>query len=182
MDDKIFSIFQIPMGILKIFGLWTNEKSSAAYKVYGIIVQILFIDLYALCMVIYLAKFKDVVDFAELMSFLPVYISCAIKSVNFMLHVDEIEELFAMIRDCVQEFDISENFQKQFKTVDRIYKMFWGGATFICFNVTIATITAHKLPYRMWIPFDINTATRFWLIAIHENLDGFCAAGENFFK
>lgn len=179
MDNDIFTIFHLPVKVLKLAGLWTSKNASNAYKVYGVIMQLMFIDVYAFCMTMHLSEFEGLGDFAELMSLLPVYYSCVIKSINFMLNIDELEELFSLISECVREFDVTTEFRKQMKTVDRIYKIFWGGGVFINFNLMISTLSTQKLSVKMWLPFELDTPYKFWPIALHQNVDAFFVTGKH---
>ncbi|KAG5683517.1 hypothetical protein PVAND_012791 [Polypedilum vanderplanki] len=171
MDDEIYFIFQTPVRILKFFGLWINKKSSIFYKVYGILVHLLFFEIYGFFMTMYLTKSHGLAIYAEVMSLLPAYFSCAIKTINFMTRVDEIEELFMMIKNCAKDFEIDRKFRKDLIEVNWMYKAFWGGATFSVLLTIVSTLLSQTISVRMWFPFEVDTPFRFWIVVIIQNLN-----------
>lgn len=142
--------------------------------------HLIFLDMYSVLMGMYLTEFENLIDFAELMSIWPIYVSAAIKTINFMVRIDEIEELFDMISDCLKDFQITKKFRRNLKIVDTFYKIFWGGATCIVVNMLISNIFFRKLGLKMWFPYEINSPFRFWTAAFYQNFDGLCYAGETY--
>lgn len=181
MNDEIFDIFYIPVKILTTFGSWISKDSSIAYKIYGIVMHLIFLEIYGSFMAMHLTQVHGIDDYAQLMSLLPVYFSCALKTANFMLGIDEVEEVFVMIRECAKELTITREFRARLKQAHQFYKIFWTGSSCIVLLIFMLAVSKQTLSIKMWIPFEINTAFRFWAVAIVQNLDFFGYIGKIFF-
>jgi hypothetical protein len=178
MDQDIFKIFRIPKTILTFLGLWTTKNTSIFYKIYGVVMHFIFLDVFSVSMGMYLTIFETIPDFAELMSIWPIYLSAAIKFINFMVRIDEIEELFVRLKDCLDDFEITERFRKHLKLVNTFYMIFWSGANSIVINMLFMNIFVHKLGLKQWYPYELDTPFKFWTAAFYQDFGALCYAGE----
>jgi hypothetical protein len=156
-------------------GIWQKKSSSWTYFCYGIVVHLIFIDLYFLLQFAYLFTFETFEDFALLMTMCPTCFAFAIQSLTLMSKIDEIEWILTEINQIAKEENFSEKFQKPLKLIDSIFKVFCT-ATFLCctFGLGIPFIN-HELPYKMWFPFDYkNNELLFWLSVIYQGIDSMC--------
>jgi hypothetical protein len=48
MNPEEFFPCKIPIKVLKTFGLWQKKDSSLAYFFYGVVMHVIFIDIYTL--------------------------------------------------------------------------------------------------------------------------------------
>lgn len=171
MDKELFAPLLIPTKFLKIFGLWTNKKSSNWYKIYGILINLIFIQLYTFLTAMYLPRVKNITNLAQVLSFLPIYSTLVVLSINFMIRVDEIEEIIAMIEDCVKKSDSSDIVRKNLTEIDRIFKVFWTNALVFCLLSDFITISTHFIYIPVWFPYDLDSQFKFWISATYQMFD-----------
>lgn len=93
MDFNILLPFKTPLNILKSFEFWQTKDSSWRYFVYGIVMYLIFFDVFTVLQLGYLFIMETFEDFANLMSLLPTFIAGIIKSLNWLYKLTEIEEL-----------------------------------------------------------------------------------------
>lgn len=169
MEFDLFLPFKIPLKMLKIFGFWQTKSSSWKYKIFGIMSHLLTIDLYTSLQFGYLFIFETADDFMNVMSLFPTCIALCFKSLNFIWKVDEVEELFDMLRVILKENEINEDFKNHLIRVDKIFKYFWASAVITSALGITVIFFQHELPYRMWFPYDIDTNEfGFWLSAVYQ--------------
>jgi hypothetical protein len=171
-----FEKFELPLKIIRIFGFWTTKDTSTAYKIYAFFMHVIFVDMFVLFMAMYLTEMKTFLDFAQLISFLPIYTSCGVKITSIMIQADEVVELFEMVRECVTSIkglDISEKISANLRVVDLLYKTMMTNAFFIIFALVISTFTLHNPSLKMWFPFALDTPWGFWTAAIYQTLNIF---------
>lgn len=167
MDFDIFLPFRVPVKILKAFGFWQTKKSSWSYMIFGIIFHLLFVELYAVLLFGYLFVFDAFDDLIDLMSLLPTCIGLCFKSAGLIYHIDDIEELFEMLQTI--NFEPTETFKNHVRSLDKLFKVIWGPALISCLLGCVSPFLHHKLPFRMWFPYDIaNNEFGFWTSAFYQ--------------
>lgn len=168
MDDILLP-FSVPVKMLKVFGFWQNKSSTWAYFAFGIFMHIVFVDLYASLQFGYLFVFETFEDFINVMSLFPTCVALCFKSANLIGKIDEVEKLFEMLRVNLKSDEINYDFKLQLKTVDKIFKYYWGSALITCALGASVIFFQHELPYRMWFPYDHrNNELGFWLSATYQ--------------
>lgn len=131
--------------------------------------HLLSIDLYTSLQFVYLFIFETAEDFMNVMSLFPTCIALCFKSLNFIWQVDEVEELFEMLRVIFTDNEMNEDFKNQLRRVDKLFKYFWGSAVVTSALGITVIFFQHELPYRMWFPYDIETNEfGFWLSAVYQ--------------
>ena len=169
--------FKIPIKVLKVFGLWQKKTSSSLYFFYGVVMHVIFIDIYTLLQFYYFFTFMTFEDFAFLMTLLPTYAALVVKSINFMYYVDDIVMLLETIQEILEEESFTETLQKQLYRVHLVYIWFSGTAIATCILAIGIPFVYHELPYRMWFPYDYNKSqVLFWLSVSYQLFDSTCYA------
>lgn len=169
MDFEIFHSFCVPIKTLKLFGLWQRKTSAWSYFAYGLILHLIFIEVFTAFQFAYLFTFKTFEDFATLMTMLPTYIAFIVKTLNFYHSLSAIEELFEMIHQACRAKSIDEKFRSRLNTVDKMFKVFLGSAVANCFIGMFTPFIYHKLPLRMWFPFTYECDfVIFWIGALYQ--------------
>lgn len=169
MDFDIFLPFRIPVKNFKVIGFWQTSKSSWSYTAFGIIFHLIFVELFAVLLFGYLFIFEAFDDLIDLMSLLPTCIGLCFKSAGLIYHIDEIEELFEALQMNLVNKKFTETFKNHVRSLDKLFKAIWGPALISCLLGSVSLFLHHKLPLRMWLPFDIaNNAFGFWISAFYQ--------------
>jgi hypothetical protein len=180
MSSSSLFPFDLPMKVLKTAGVWQRKSSSWTYFCYGILVHLIFVDLYTLLQFAYLFTFETFEDFAILMSLLPTYCSLTVKSIIFMTRGDKVAELLATLNEIVEKEKFSENLQKHLKRIDFVFKFFWGSAAVTCVMALGIPFINHELPFLMWFPYDYkNNELLFWFNVAYQGTEVLCYSAVN---
>jgi hypothetical protein len=180
MSSSSLFPFNLPMKVLKIAGVWQRKSSSWTYFCYGIVVHLIFVDLYTLLQFAYLFTFETFEDFAILMSLLPTYCSLTVKSIIFMTRGDKVAELLNTLKEMVEREKFSENLEKHLKRIDFVFKFFWGSAAVTCFMALGIPFINQELPFLMWFPYDYkNNEFLFWFNVAYQGSEVLCYSAVN---
>lgn len=178
MVFDIFLPFRVPLKILKVFGIWQTKESSWTYLIYGIVMHLIFVDIYTLLQFGYLFTFETFEDFAVLMSVLPTYIAMLLKSLNFIMHIEEVKVLFDSVEAVLEKDPMTDKFKKRVENVDKVFRFFWASAVTTTVLGSLIPIVTRKLAYRMWFPYDYkNNALLFWLSAGLQSFESITYCG-----
>lgn len=168
MNQESLSTFKLMRRYLTLVGFWQTKQSSWLYFIYGIIMHLIFCDIFTLLMIIYLFNFETFEDFASVMSFLPTFLALFAKSINLMMSINEIELLFELVNDGTAGFK-TQIIDKRIKTLRKIYICFVSSGFATCVASVFVPFIDHALPYRMWFPYDYkNVEVLFWLSASYQ--------------
>jgi 7tm Odorant receptor len=136
------------------------------------------VDLFMILQFMYLFTFESLEDFANLMTMLPTYIMCIVKTVNLFYKMKKIYELFALIE---QTYTTGLASKISFRHVEHIYKVFiafWLSAVMSCVVGGIGSFKSRELPYRMWLPNNgLENELVFWCSAIYATVNTTCLSG-----
>lgn len=134
--------------MLKVFGFWQTKDSTWAYFCYGVFMHLIVVDLFMILQFLYLFTFETLEDFANLMTMLPTYLMCVIKTFNLFYKMPKIYELFALIE---QTYASGLARRSNFGHVKHVYKIFiafWTSAVVSCLVGGVAPFKSRELPYR----------------------------------
>lgn len=172
MDFEVFYPFKLPVKVLQITGFWNTRKSAWPYFLYGIFMHVVFIDLFIILQVAYLFTFETFLDFVNVLTMLPSYISFCAKSINLLYNFSEIEKLFAMIQENVDGKSMSDKFNRRLRRVDKICKWFVASGVMNCVFGSLVPFLTHELPLRMWYPFTYDSnRVMFWIGSWYQIAD-----------
>lgn len=164
--------------MLKLTGFWQTKNSTWAYFAYGIIMHIIFIDVFLVLQIGYLFKFQTLVDFASLMTMLPTYTAMFLRSVYLFYNFDQIVELFEVLHKSLDHVKMTPKFTRHLTRIQSIFKFFWSSAAISCIVGSFVPFTAHELPYRMWFPYDyVNSFYMFWCGSFYQIISTLCCCG-----
>lgn len=182
--DPLF-LFKLPIGIVKLLGLWQDENSSWLYRLYGLVFHLICIDLYVFMQIIYLIfMFENVYDFSHVLGGVVIYIVIVLKTSNFMYELKEIKMLIVMMIKLI-EFTENGNQQrpllrKQVLRDHKVFKIFLANcvvAAWLAIIVIIVYHHEHRLPYKTWAPVDYhNNKNWYWVLAFYQIFCPTCGA------
>lgn len=163
-------LFEVRGKALKYFGMWTCKDKTFIQKIIGILLHFLLIELMLFLQLMYLTKIENILDFTSLVSVLSTYVSFFVKAINLTYHIKMIEELCAIIKMELKNYDIDEKFKKRILSADKVFLSLRATAIITTFFGGFVPVFTHELAYKMWIPFDENNPTLFWIAAIYQHV------------
>ena len=170
MDRELLKPFKLCFGILRANGLWQDGKQSKLYIFYGCFVVLFFLILFTIGLLTYEIKTDDfdekVVSFATAL----VYTGVFIKVVNFLLKFERIIEAFEsldnLLKDCKDPNQANRDcIRMKTRIAYNVLIMFWLSSILSWAAGFLSFIFAHRTPYNLWYPFDIQTSNIGFLIA-----------------
>jgi hypothetical protein len=148
MDSNTFSSLRLPIKMLKVSGLWQTKDSTWAYFCYGVFMHLFVVDLFMILQFLYLFSFETLEDFANLMTMLPTYLMCVVKTINLFHKMPKIYELFDVIDQTYRTGLAERTTFSHVKNVYKIFIAFWSSAVLSCLVGGIAPFKSRELPYR----------------------------------
>lgn len=175
-DSEYFAPLRLPFKLLKISGFWQDKSASKLYKVFGIFVHLIAVELFVLCQLIYFFNSSSLIDLSDVLSVLFIFIAFGAKSINFVVKFDEIADLMDDLKDLIS-FSASSNepFRplilevKNAHQISRVFLSSCVATTFLGglgpFIIWILNPNPlYKIAYKMWTPFDYENNV-FWIFS-----------------
>lgn len=182
MGGDLLSVFKGPLKYLKFLGLWNESNASKLRIASSIFIHLFLIDLSVIGAVMYFKSFQNLDDFSEAFAMLPTFIGEFLKTINFVLKTRRIESLLRSLKDLIEfeswiEQSKSSHMQKRLAQANLIFKWFLAGGLMSCLFSSFVPFTSHKIPHKMWFPWDYNQSeVVFWVLAAYQALVGFLVA------
>ena len=153
-------VFYIPFKVLKVLGIWQQKSSTWIYRIYGFLLHFLFIDLFALLMVLYLFHFEDFEGLADCLSITFTMLAGILKTCNFMYKLGSILTLVNSLDELIRlsEWKGNKNHTRINKRVEQgklAYKIFCSMVVTTCtFGAFVPVFNWRErlLAYRMYFP------------------------------
>lgn len=155
--------------MFKLLGFWQTKGSSWLYIFYGLLVHFVFVECHLIFEFGFLFILETFEDFANVMTLLPTVSLVCLKSINFRIYINEMEELLEQVRTIFNGSTVSRKFENELRKIEKIYKAFWGAALASCVIGAFIPFVQHILPYKMWFPWDYEQSEiRFWGYATYQ--------------
>jgi hypothetical protein len=124
-----------------------------------------------LSQLVYLVKFRSFDDMTTVISLISTNFLLLLKSLNFVMNVEEIEDLFELVEEANKKFGEGKEL-KNMKFIDRILKCIWlQGFTGCLFSIMVP-ITTSELANQLWYPFEFEKGgVVFWAIAVFQTVN-----------
>lgn len=181
MDFESLSAFKIPFFLLKKLGMWQDKSSSRSYRVYGLLLILVFIFIPYCCHTVYvfnLIKFgTSSVELSYGLSFLFTFYAGLLKSFCFIYKLDNIHEVLGELK-ILMMFSSSvlvhrrPQFKKNVQRVVRIIKIYYASAFLSVSANTFASLVHYKarsLPIETWIFWDYKSSDEvFWAVSAFQ--------------
>ena len=153
-------VFYIPFKVFKVLGIWQQKSSTWIYFIYGLLFRFLFIDLFAVLMILYLFHFEDFEGLSDCLSMSFTMLAGSLKTYNLMFKLASILTLVRSLDELIKliEWDKNKSHKIIKKRVDKgrlVYKIFCSVAIANCtFGAFIPIFNwgERKLAYRMYFP------------------------------
>jgi len=167
---ELLKIFDLPIKILQVHGLWP-WKESAIYK--RAFVAILVQTLFASFLILQICKLPELTNVEELSPLLAImisYIIIPLKAINLTLKMNKIKNMLESLRKLMQnDFGIDEQHELN-ASVFRVQKFFKLYLVFALIAVTFNQLNSllnHKLAYVMYMPANANDIL-FWVACVYQ--------------
>ena len=171
MDAELFKPFKLCISIFKTAGMWQDGNQTWAYFILGYLFHFTFLEVYTLLVAIYAFKAENLVDFVDAFCLTIALLAQIFKSVNFFyklkLIIKQIETLDSiLVFSADKRFERREKVRAQVAKAFLVFKVLLTTAAMTCLSAIFVPFMAHKLPYKIWLPFDTDYGTfGFWFSA-----------------
>lgn len=164
-DFGKYSPFEVPLGILKKFGIWSEDGESKAHRLKRFFKHAFFLELFIVIQFAYFFDYESNVDLAFALCYSPSVCGIFLKTLNFTLKSPEIGELLAMTKELYDEFPLKPSLLRRLAVLSKVTKFCFVSLTVAEISVTIGSI--FDLPVRTWTPFDVNNnRIGYWITAL----------------
>lgn len=173
MDADLLKPFKFCFLLLKALGLWQDGNQTWIYFVFGYFFHFVMIELYIVGLLLYIPNLENLDDWVDLLRMLFVYLGLAMKCFNFFLKIGNIKNCYKNL-ECLLEnikfqwFNTRQHIKKRANQCFRIYIIFWACDIFCCIGVLAVVVFSHKMPNKLWFPFDTKTSeVGFWIGSLY---------------
>ena len=170
MRFEATSLFKTPVKSLKVMGMWPNKQSSRIYRIYCVVVHIIFMDTILALQIAALCTYETFDDIVNTLFIIPTYVGCVAKTLNFLVNFSKVEEIMEMLKELYEICPDTTKIDQRLKMASRIYRTFLFGA--IACGVAACLTVFYELPYRIWFPY--NTDENLWayvIVAAYASLE-----------
>lgn len=165
-DFGKYSPFEMPLGILKKFGIW-SESASTTHRLKKVFKHAVCLELFIAFQFAYFFDYESNADLAYALCQFPSNSGIFLKAVNFSLKKPEIEELLTMTKELYDEFPLKHSLMRRLSVASKVTKFCFASLkTAVSFCIIGS---AFELPVRTWTPFDVkNNQIGYWITAIFQ--------------
>jgi 7tm Odorant receptor len=171
MDFNFFLHFDLPIKALKVLGFWQTKENSRKYRLWGFISHFIFLELFLILPLIHLLKVQQIEE--EALNFLFIYLATNFKMLNLLSKMESVKDLLSELKELLvfTKFELDSarlELKRHVKFMARLLVIFWGSVIFSASTDLNGTLFEHRLPYKMWIPYDHNNEFVFWITSVLE--------------
>lgn len=184
-DFKYFAGNKTHWRLLKVSGLWQIKGASWLYRIFGLVLHIIGIDLFLGSQIYHAMSGDSLMEVAETLSILFTYFLLCAKSYMFAYKVNEIYALYGELRDLILLVEEKvgkplEKVKSRIRQAQIIFLIFWVACLVTCnFGGMFSVISywsnpnpPYKVPYRTWFPFDFEHDFKWFVcMAIYQFID-----------
>lgn len=184
-DFKYFKGNKTQFTLLKVSGLWQVKGVKWFYKIFGLVLHIIGIDLFLGSQIYHAASGNSLMEVADTLSILFTYFLLSAKSYMFVYQVNEIFALYGELKDLIllaeEKFGHPlEKVESRIRQAQTMFQVFWIACLVTCnFGGLFSVITywsnpnpPYKVAYRTWFPFDFeNDFKWFVFMGLYQYID-----------
>jgi 7tm Odorant receptor len=179
MDAELYKPFKLMFSVFKTLGMCQDGNQTWFYFIFGYLFHFIFIELCLIGEIIYAINAENLEDLIETMGLTTTYACEMFKCWNFFYKLRHIKKTIEMI-NLLLEFSADERIKSRDHVKSqvafgfKVYKIFWLTAWITCVFSSLVPFVGHKLPYKVWFPFDIkNSEIGFWIASISLIINSF---------
>lgn len=161
--------------LLKTFGFWRGKDCSSISLVTGVVLHLLFVDIYLTLHLIYILKLNDVAELSNLLKMCLTYVALFAKSINFVMKFGgnaELEKSLKGDSTCNWQCCSDDKSKPYVNKIRRIFYALWISSLLSVSSGAVAIVSnrsERRLPDKMWIPFDyLKNELWFLLVALYD--------------
>lgn len=190
MDFDYLSPFKIAIFFIKWFGLWLTPTATWQYRLYGIVLHLLLVELSTICLTIHMVnmfRVGSVQELSDVMSILFTLFSIILKTTFFLLKFEKIIEMLDRLENLLRVDLLGQSnphLEADIKRISEISKYYYG-ATLACVvtaeAVAIFNHNEKRLPYETWFFWDHRTSDLvYWSLVAFEGCTSFYESALNY--
>lgn len=192
MDFDYFSPFKVPRFLLKLLGMWQDKSSSWKYRVYGLVVHIVF-DMYTVALqtwfIIDAVFAKNVRNISKSLNITCTLYSIEIKSVWLIVKLGELKKMFVTLDALITMSSFGRQTQRTVlqRKVKRmkIMAVIYYALTLLAVSATafsgLVRFRERILPHDTRLLYDIKTNDlNYWLSMVFQFFASFIGSAINY--
>lgn len=166
-DFEKYSPFEVPLSILKKFGVWSEKKESTVHRLKRLIKRTLCLELFIIAQFAYFFDYESNEDLAFALCQFPSCVGIFLKAVNFSLKKPDIDELLTMTKELYDKFPVKPSLLRRLSIASKVTKFCFASLTAAVISCTVGS--AFNLPVRTWTPFDVkNSQVGYWVTVLFQ--------------
>lgn len=190
-SSDYFLSLNLPLKFFKAFGLWQSKGTKTPYKVYGVVLHLIGVDMFLLAQLLHLLHVDNITEASDLLSVLFTYVMLCFKTLSVFYKLEEIIHLIEDLKDLISLSASGggrslEKFKAREKQTNKIFQMYWGSclmATLLGGLVPIITYLGnpyppYKVAYKISAPIEYEQNI-FWFmcVSMYQWIDSLCFCG-----
>lgn len=185
MSFDYFSGFKIPLILLKTLGIWQQRTSSRCYRLYGILLHLVFVEFFLFSHTVHaIGMFMNgsIKHLSAALTILFTWFSMTFKSYWIMTKITKLEEMMVNLKLLLEMSSFGTDgarpkLKAKIIRVTQISKMFYVSAFFVCSMAVVQSIICYKernLLNETWFFVDHKQdAWIYWTLEIYQCLMSF---------
>lgn len=156
--------FGILIKILKFCGCWIDESSSALFKKYSAVIQLLLLYISTVLILVAAFQSESLKEVAEILCLSLTFFLACLKAINLIWRFGKVRELLIMIKSVLDTEGLyqwassrnSENFKSNIERAQKLFKVYWLTGITTVLSKILQPIVNNKPIIKMWFPFEIE--------------------------
>jgi 7tm Odorant receptor len=179
MSSDWLKVLEKPIKYLKFSGMWTHKEIPKYRIILTAVAHLICVELFLILEIIYLFTVDNLEDFSLAFLMIPTFISCCMRSLNFVVKKNKIEKFLRSFQELVEhenwiELQNGLKLKQRMSKIDKMFKVHLITSLFGMVSLYIASALSHSMSVPMWFPWDYkNNEWLFWLSHSYQNISGF---------
>jgi hypothetical protein len=148
--------------------MWVSRQSPWKQIFYSLFIHLTLLDAIIVLQLFYAMEVKNFLDFTIWMIMLPPSLGIQAESYNYHFNLDKILSMKKMIRECFDEYCVSDSYKKELLKVDKIYKFLLWNIVFLVTTFPLFSAFNRELIMIIWSPLDLSINFNYWIIFMFE--------------
>jgi 7tm Odorant receptor len=169
MDAELYKPFKLIFSVFRTLGMWQDGNQTWVYFIFGYLFHFVIIEVFGVAVLLFAFKIKNLDDFVDVVGLMATQTAEMFKCLNFFYKIKNIKKSIKTLTSLL-EFSADERWnsrdyvKSQVAFGYKVLQIFWITAWATCISAAFVPFFAHKLPYKVWFPFDTeNSEIGFWI-------------------
>jgi 7tm Odorant receptor len=172
MDVELFKPFKLAFWVFQVTGMWQDGNQTWTYFILGHLVSLVMIELYIGGVLVFAYNAQTIKDVIDAFGIVATQTAEMFKCWNLFYKLKNVKKSLETLNSLL-EFSADDRWKSRNHVKSqvafglKIYKAFWFTAWTTCISGAFVPFITHKLPYKVWFPFETeNNEIGFWVASI----------------